>query len=569
LADEDRLYFNQMYYNIIKYEFNYLNFIAYSNSYVFFWLNSVYSGFNSYFLGTGQLRLNKFNYVSLLESKIEVSFFSNLIQEDGDPVEWRFFPYEHLTHAFPESDFYLTDAIYQYADTDLAFDFRVKPTLQILMPLHPYSFGNIYESQYDYEYDDSFLRIKNFFKNYKNSDEILTTYVRRFKLLYKNYYNANLNLDNGVFFSKNMDSYLEMSSKNLDLDFEFFLSEDLGFPETVSFRMEYDKFNMDKVYKLFNTDSDENASLYLDRYKFRLLNDNNFSLIKNNNLNSDERLINMSEKFIKDSYVNDFSSYSRFSKSLISGNFSNNNFFSFFVNNAFFQWLIRSKFFWSMISSSSNEDGAFDFEASASTISSYVTDKYLMKKYENIFSFLNFTESYFFDRNTYNYSQSFFLYNDWAYYSLDQVYAPPYVSFFGYKSMNPFIRNNVDISLFNDLGLRSKFLISWAFNYQKSDVYEISSRINFFNALKYNSYFLGYSGYPVSLTVSTNFSEFDLYSNSNLDELRPLEVQNLEDVDNYMPKEEIYTMVKSVVFMLIPLVCSSFYCFVLYTNIIF
>lgn len=569
LADEDRLTFNQMYYNILKYEFNYLNFLVYSNSYIFFWINTFYNNYSTYFFGLGQLRLSKFNYFSFLGSKIESSFFSGLVEEHGDPIEWRFFPYEHVVFAFPESDFYITDAIYQYADTDVAFDFTVKSHFKREMVLHPYGFGNVYDPQSENEYDDSFGKINAFLKNYKNSDEILTTYSRRFKLLYKKHSSAYSFIEKQVSFSKVKDSYFELVSKNFDLDFDFFFTEDVGFPDTYSYRTEFDRFNFENVDKLFNLDTDENASLYLDRYKIRLMTEDSF-LVKNANLHLEDRADSLVKDFLKKSYVTEFSRYAKISNRLLVGNFSTNNFFSYMVNNPFFQWIIRSKFVWSGLSSASSDDGAFDFEPSGSVISSFVMDKLLSKKYQEAFSALNFTESFFFDRNSYIYSQSLFRHSSDSLDSSLFFYCPPFVSFFGYKAMNPYVRFNRDLRLFEILGSNSKNLLSWLClgNYSSLNLkYNLVSNSNTFNLLKYNSYFVGYSGYPVSLTISTNFSEFDLHKNANLDENRFLEVQNSEDLDNVFSKEEIFSIFKSFSFLSFTLITTISYGILVFSNI--
>jgi hypothetical protein len=389
MVDDESLEVDETYYNIVKYEFNYLNYLLFTKFFISNWVFSYFNNFNFYFYGIGQTKLIKFINFSIIITKLELSFFSFLVQEDGESAEWRYFPYEHIDIAFPESDFYKNEVLFNSVyDGDYAYDFDPKKYKKIPVLLHPYSVNYVTSSEY--EYDENFNDIEEFLNNFKNSEKILSTYVLRFKKLFLRYLEITAYKEE-VFYTKSKDSYNELLSRLIDLDVQFLHFNSLESENSLSFRYEYDKNNLDLLYSNFKVDENPDNKNVLEDYIANTENDINYGYKLELNKNFENN--KMIEDYIFQKYNSAFSYYVKYNGGLLIRNFSFINFFSYLIFDPVFQFFLRSKNVWSSISSS--EENSLEIEPVEFSLTTYIYDKNLYKNFFYVFNSLNFNEFFF------------------------------------------------------------------------------------------------------------------------------------------------------------------------------
>jgi len=568
LVDEDDLSFNETYYNIVKYEFNYLNYIIFSNIYIFNWIFYSFKNLNNFFLGLGQLRIQKFEYISLFVSKVETAFFSFLVQEDGDPFEWRFFPYEHLTLAFPESDFYYKDALFQYGETDLAYDISIKKFDNIPFLLHPLSTAYIQGSEEEYE--ENLGDIENFLKAYKNSEKILDTYKLRFINLYKRYFFRINSMEKEVNFVKFYDTNLEMASRFYDIDLETFY-EGLTSKSSLNFRLEYDRLNQKYLETLFKVDEDSDNRLLMEDYLVGDGEDVLFNRTKNYLENQEFFNDSDIENYIKSNYLKDYSYYIKYNKDLILYNFSFRNFLVYFGYDPFFQSILRSKYLWSAFSSS--EENALEVDSKEMYPTSYVFDKNMSSKIYKIFNNFNFSQGIYLNIKNFNFSLgSFYLSLKNKDSFLNTSFVPPFRSNIGFIFLNPFMRVNRDLPLLNKFSFSFHFykIIYWLYSEsaKRQIDYNFFMKLSVFDMSVNKTFFLTNNEYPLGISISTNKQDSDIYQNSFLNELEPLELEEEKDVDLSQTREELGESFKFYsYYLVVPSLMMFSYFYVLFINI--
>jgi len=335
------------YYNIVKYEFNYLNYILYSNKYLLLWIMNSSFSFGSFF-SLGNLNDIKFLFFSNLFTRIELNFLAALTMED-DLGEWSYISYEHMVQAFPESHFYLSEAVFNYATVDLAYDFELKRRLILKTYLHPLSL--VYdELDSELEYEENFSDIEGFLKNYSSTSKILKTYKVRFKAIYKLLYTRLRTIENSVYYSGSSDTISEIESRIPSVGFEGFHIDWSFFREIIngynSKNYNYEDI-VDEVSDFDDFDEKEKERvLKLQEEDFFIVNMNKKYLINKKPQFSEnlEDEFNLSSSFYKKE--NELSSYIKITPNIWEL-YSYSNFFSIVLETSFLQWLFRSKWLWS------------------------------------------------------------------------------------------------------------------------------------------------------------------------------------------------------------------------------
>jgi hypothetical protein len=526
--------FADNYYNIVKYEFNYLNYIVYANKFILYWLmNSTF--FFKKNINLGQTKYTKFLFFSLFFTKIETNFLSGLTVDD-DLCEWSYFPYEHLVTAFPESNFYLSDAVFEYGKVDLAFDFMLNRQNIMRTLIHPLSLLQE-ELDEELEYDEHFKDIEGFLKNYSYTSKILKTYKLRFKTIYKRL-RMNINIiENSVNYSGSLNSDIEIKNRIQSVNFDGFFIDWPYFREIInSYNIKnsnYENFDEELVgqdfldkerEKLLKQEEDD----LLVVQKYRLLSKN---IKKTSQVAEDVFSLNTDISFNKNE---DYTSYIKV-KQDIWKLYASSNFFSIILESSFLQWCIRSKWLWSKF----KVPLEYDFLIEDSFL--FESDKNLNFFFNSYYKNSNFSENLYKDDALLNVSNSqlFTSFLNLELSSVNSILCPPYKNYLGYLLINPVIRNSRDLYILfsaNTLGLREL-------------IFSNKLTIGSFDFLKNNTYIFDTQGLPSGMVLSTNnMFEEDLYSNSNLKEIEQLEVLEEEDVDNVLVKPVYYAISRFVIF---------------------
>jgi hypothetical protein len=528
------------YYNIIKYEFNYFNYILYLNKYLFSWI--LFIDNVSTFLNLGQVKYSKFYFFSNLYIKIEANFFAFMTVDD-DFGEWAYYPYEHMVEAFPESNFYLYDAVFEYATVDLAFDFMLRRRLLYEEYIHPLSISRDIIEEDDMEYEEEFDDIKDFFKNHKFSDSLLNTYRLRFFLIYKNLKIVFNNMENGIFFVGASNSFLEVYNRmdfsnfdNLYDDRPFFReisnAYDISNRKESDFDSIEDEFDFERIEK--KEEFEKSLSEEVEDY-----------LVVLPKTVYDPFIFENSKNLF--SYNTSYSSYIKL-KFQIYKNFSFDNFFSLILETSFSHWFLRSKWLWSKY------DIELDYESIMEDVYVFSDDGYT-KDFFNIYTKkFNFSELTF--SNSKNLSfissfNSFFKLEDIS----DLIKYPSFNNYIGYLLINPFLRSFKDLFLFN-LHLNKNL---------DNLIISNNRQVVAFNFLSENTYIVDNFDLPSGMVLSTdNVFDESLYSNSNLNDVLPIEVIEQEQTDNSWSKDFFYDYLSFTFFTLfLPSFLITFYSFLI------
>ena len=541
------------YYNIIKYEFNYLNYIVYGNKYLLYWIMNIGSSVSS-FLNLGQTKEIKFLVFSHLFTRIELNFLAALTLED-DLGEWSFISYEHMVEAFPESNIYLSDAVYAYGSVDLAYDFELKRRYILKTYIHPLSLIHD-ELEAELEYEENFSDIDGFLKNYSGTTKILKTYKVRFKSIYKLLKKNLKNIENSVNYPGSFNTKTEIEDRITSVGLEGFYIDWPFFREIINSyevkNFDYDDLTDDVNSEFYDPEEKEKEKfLKLQEEDFFAVNKSKNYLIKSKPVVILEEELEVNSLFIKKDI--EYSYYIKITKDIWKL-YSKSNFFSIILESSLLQWSLRSKWLWSKFRVPLEYEFPIE-ETSLLELNSrlyHMFDSYYLNSNcsggiykNNIFSNLigNRLLPSYEDLGKLN---SFFNY-------------PPYKSYLGFLLINPFIRKNRNYYM-------NSFIISQ--NLKKLILQE-NEAITAFDFLVSNTYLSEFNGFPSGMVLSTNnFIEEDLYSNSYLKENVQLEILEEEDVDNVHIKNTVYSIIRFVGFTYVmPVFFFSSYIYIIYQNI--
>lgn len=551
---EQDLSLGDTYYNIIRYEFNYLNYIVYSNKYLLYWVMNNVLHYDS-FINLGQTKDVKFLFFSQLFTRIELNFLAGLTLED-DLGEWSYISYEHMVEAFPECNIYLSDAVYAYASVDLAYDFELKRRYILKTYIHPLSL--LYdELDGDLEYEENFSDIDGFLKNYSSTSKILKTYKLRFKSIYKLLKKNLKSIENSVSYPGSYNTTTEIQDRVSSVGFEGFYIDWAFFREIIN---AYDVKNFDyEDLNEINLEFDDSDEKEKEKF-FKLQEEDFFAVNKSKNylikskpsvsVNLEEDLESNS-LFIKKDV--EYSHYIKITKDIWKL-YSSSNFFSILLESTLLQWSFRSKWLWSKFRV------PLEYEFPTEETSLLELDNRFSSIFDNYYLNSNFSESIYKNNIFSNFigNRLVVSYNNLEKLNLILKY-PPYKSYLGFLLINPFLRKNRDLYMNN-------FIISP--NLRKLITKE-SQVIEAFSILVSNTYISDFSGLPSGMVLSTNnLVEEDLYSNSYLKENEQLELLEEEDVDNVHVKNTIYSIIRFIGFTyLMPIFSSSLYIYIIYQNI--
>lgn len=549
---EQDLSFADNYYNIVKYEFNYLNYILFLNKYLLVWIFVSKISFLP-LLDLGQFKNLKFSFFSEIFSKIEANFLAGLTYED-DFGEWAYFPYEHIVQAFPESNYYVGDAVFEYAQTDLAFDFSLVRKNIYKDFLHPLSL--LQEEQDDeLEYEEFFDDIQGFLSNYNHSYKILSTYKIRFKNIYKRLNFHNNLIENSLNYSGSLNSSKEIMNRIAPVGFEGFFIDWPYFREIIN------------NYNIINNNYEEPAedesiqeANFRDRERERILKreeddllvvEKHKLLFKKKDKSKEEILDDIN--LIKDSFkeTDAFFVYNKIRKDIWK-NYSHSNFFSIICESAFLQWMFRSNWLWSKF----KVPLEYNFLIEDSTF--LHSDKNLSGFFNSLYRNSNFVEDLY-NKPDSNLALTNQLVSSYS--TLETIFLklPPYKNYLGFLLINPTIRRNKDLYLLNYV---SSSKIS-------NLIFRETVTISSFEFLVPNTYIFDLVGLPSGMVLSTNnILEDSLYSNNYIKEVEQVEVVEEEEVDFAIVKPVIYSISRFISFnYVVPLILFSSYFYIILKNI--
>ena len=581
LKDDTDITFNDDYYNIIKYEYNYLNYLVLTKKYLFSWiLYYNYKDLNFFFFGLGQIKRSNFDYFSIIYARVETAFLPFLQYMDGDfyaqGVDWIYFPYEHIIIAFPESDYYMKDYTFNYRyGLDPAYDINIRENFIKRMDLHPYNLH--FYSDYPDEYDEVYGNVRNFLKYFKNDSIILDTFKIRFKKLFKNYRNKSFLIENGLSYSKNNDSFSEMISLNTNLSFELFNTsyDEMDYSPFDMFRVEYDRpheeyletlqqWRLSRMEKFFFVFIEEEERAFATEtlktyFSQSFLNYTLFDL-------NDPISSNLKQYIIKN-YYNEYSNYTKYENSI--GYYDSSNYlFSFLLGPLLSLFLKYDDLYLRLfIERETDDDLDLDLVFEEDYLVHYLHILGLYEEFGNkVLSFfreyISFYDYFFYDFRYLTYS------NDFLFSSIKNkigYYVPPNNSFIGYLLLDPFLRKNRDLYLFLKLYFKNKIFfayIDWLRSYSllKDIKFSKNLNINSFEFDIYRTRYLSLNNYPQGMSYNSSFMDENVFSNIGINKVSTIEFIEEEDVNKYiiffLYKDRIYSSLLTVTFISFPLIVT-------------
>jgi hypothetical protein len=529
LLDNGYLYFSNTYYNIIRFEFNYLNYIIYSNKFILFWFYTT-SASIGYIRNSGYFNYLKFLFTSCFYSKLEFNYLPSLINNE-EIADWYYIAQDHILIAFPEYSFYSRDIISSNEVNDYSSSFYKNEILYNLLFInHPSAMlPFITYDEFHYELsEDYILDTEKFIEKYYFSEFIISTFKKRFKVMYSKIKKFNYYLETSVNYAGSFNTFDEIFYRNLGVDLEFldensFKVRDITNGYFINIPDSFDRvdnisdvdFSLEDEY-----DSDvlaNRSEIRMDVFKSysKLYGSNAFFNYKAEDLvffYENQSLFNISSK----EYMYSLSSYVKYNNSFFRS-FGASSFLSLISNSLYDIYYTKRK------SEPFNYINNSDFSNLRELLNFFNFDqKHILSMYLVVRA-LDFSESFFKSFGiARDYQSSFLIYTlskGSAY--VDYNNYPPYYNYIGYLLINPDLRNFRDFYMFNCIK-GSSF---------KHMVYTGNSQITTFEFMKYNGYLIYSSDLPTGMVLSTdNIKGSSLYSNRNTLYGSQLELLEIEDV---------------------------------------
>jgi hypothetical protein len=556
LMDNDYLYFSNTYYNIIRFEFNYLNYIIYSNKFILFWFYAT-SFSIVHIKNVGYLYYLKFLFSSYFYSKLEFNYLPSLINNE-EIADWYYIAQDHILIAFPEYSFYSQNSLFSNEVNDYSSWFYKKEIVNNLLFInHPFAMlPFITYDEFHYELSEDYIRdTEKFIEKYYFSDLIMSTFKKRFITMYCQIKKFNYNLETSTNYAGSFNTFNEIFYRNASVDLEFLDESSYRLRDITNAYFINIADSFDRVDNISDVDfslEDEHAfdvlanrsEIRMDVFKsyFKLYGANAFSNYKPSDLAFFYENQNSFNIFSKEG-LNSFASYVKY----------NNVFFRSFGALSFSSLIFNSFYdiYYSKLKSEPfNYVNNTDFSNLRELLNAFSFDKKYMSSLLSVFNKLDFSEGFPKFLGTFrNYESLFPIYSSLkgsTSYS-DYNNYPPYSNYIGYLLINPALRQFRDFYMFN-------FIKASSF---KNMLYNQNCEITTFEFMKYNGYLVYSSDFPTGMVLSTdNIKGSSLYSNRNIIDRSQLELLEIEDTSVVVNK---YNFSFIFIAFLIPFSCLLVY----------
>lgn len=232
-GDLDRF---KKFYNILKLEYFYMEYLLTRSRKIFMWFFTSYD--NDYFLDL------KFSLINLLYTRIEMPFWA---YEDLSPGmdEWSFFPYDFLPIAFPESEWFLKNFenqnLYLFDEAYDGFRLEEEDLFGCNKWSHveyPFYWKDDHLGSGIFDVFDLNFNLK-YFLDYNLNEDFFKRYVERYKKIAVNLNHLNTLVDKAVGYSGSYDTLEELEYRSLDGGLGFWFSHWIKYEEDLNFHVFY------------------------------------------------------------------------------------------------------------------------------------------------------------------------------------------------------------------------------------------------------------------------------------------------------------------------------------------